>query len=130
MAYSSFVPNLIPIWSQSHGLIQLIQKYFLGHSSVSRIKQNSSIQRFPCGSKICLTTPNEILELLRQKTAGFDLSLLKQPAHTLRGPLSKAINNNLWQGVPPDDTKIALVSSLDKGTSKNNEISNFKPVII
>ena len=44
--------------------------------------------------------------------------------------LTKAINNSLLQGVSPDDTKIALVPSLDKGISKKNESSNFRPVSI
>ena len=40
----------------------------------------------------------------------------------------KAINNNVLQGVFSDDSKIALVSPIVKGTSKKTEISNFIPV--
>ena len=40
----------------------------MGHSSISRIKQNSSIQRFPCDHEICVTTPTEILKLLKEIT--------------------------------------------------------------
>ena len=30
----------------------------------------------------------------------------------------------------PDDAKISMVSPFDKGTSKKNDISNFRPVSI
>ena len=46
--------------------IELIKQSFLDHSSISRIKQKSSIQRFTCGNEIYLTTPNEILKLLKK----------------------------------------------------------------
>ena len=76
MAYSSFAPGLIPILPQSHGLIQLIKQSFLDHASASRIKQNSSIQRLPCGNKISLTTPNEILKLLKEIDTKKDCKLI------------------------------------------------------
>ena len=44
-------------------------------------------------------------------------------------PITDA-DNSLLQGVFPDDAKIALVSPLDKGTSKRYEIFNFRPVSI
>ena len=50
--------------------------------------------------------------------------------HVLYEPLSKAINNSLWQDVSLNDPKIPLVSPLDKGTSKKNEISSSRTVII
>ena len=37
-------------------------------------------------------------------------------------------NNSLSKGVFPDDAKIAMVSPLDKGTSNENDLSNFRPV--
>ena len=74
----------------------------MGHSSISCIKQNSSIQRFPCGDEICLTTPNEILKFLKEKRT-------KNTAHVLCSPLSKAINNSLLQGAFPDDAKISFL---------------------
>ena len=53
--------------------IELIRQSFMNHSSISRIKQNSPIQCFPCGNEICLMTPNEILKLFKKidtKTVG------------------------------------------------------------
>ena len=44
---------------------------------------------------------------------------------SLCSPLSKAIINSL-QGYFPDDVKIALLSPFHKGTSKNNEIPDFR----
>ena len=44
--------------------------------------------------------------------------------------ISHAINNSLLHGFFPDYAKNALVSPLDKGTSKKNEISNFQQVRI
>ena len=44
--------------------------------------------------------------------------------------ISHAINNSLLHGFFPDYPKNALVSPLDKGTSKKNEISNFQQVRI
>lgn len=46
--------------------IALIQKPLFDHSSISRIKRNSSIQRFFFGDEICLTIPNELLKLLKE----------------------------------------------------------------
>ena len=58
-------------------VIELIKQSFLGHSIISRIKQNSSIRHFCCGNEICLTTPNEILKFLKEtvtkQTSGFDM---------------------------------------------------------
>ena len=45
-------------------------------------------------------------------------------------PLSNAINNSLSEGIFPGDAKIVMVSSLDKGTSNKNVISNFRSVSI
>ena len=48
-------------------VIELIKQIYFGegnHLSVSRNKQNSSTQRFPCGNENCLTTANEVLKLL------------------------------------------------------------------
>ena len=44
--------------------------------------------------------------------------------------MSHAINNSLLQGFFPYYAKNALVSPLDKGTSKKNEISHFQQVRI
>ena len=43
-----------------------MKQSFWGHSSVNRIKQNSSIQRFPCGHEISVTTPTDLLKLLKR----------------------------------------------------------------
>ena len=57
--------------------IELIKQFCLCHSSITRIKQNSSIQHFPCGNEICLTTLNEILKLSKEidtkQTLGSDI---------------------------------------------------------
>ena len=113
----------------------------MGHSSINRIKPDFSSKilqfNFFCVNEICLTNPNEIWKVLKEidtkKTVGFDIippKLVKIAVHVLCSPLSKAINNSLLQGIFPDDTKIALVSPFDKGTSKKNKISNFRPVSI
>lgn len=46
--------------------IELIKQSFSDHSSIRCIKQNSSIPRFCCSNEIWLTTPNEILKLLKK----------------------------------------------------------------
>ena len=38
--------------------------------------------------------------------------------------------NSLPEAFSQDDDKIALVSPLDRGTSKNNDISNGRPISI
>ena len=45
-------------------------------------------------------------------------------------PLSNAINNSLSKDIFPDDVKITMVSLLDKGNFKKNDMSNFRPVSI
>ena len=84
--------------------IALIQKPILDHSSISRIKQNSSIQGFFFGDEICLTIPNELLKLLKEidtkKTLrwfhlGFEMippRFVKIAGHVLWSPYSKVIN--------------------------------------
>ena len=52
--------------------------------------------------------------------------LVKIAAQVSCSPLSKATSNN----VVPGDAKFALVSALDKGPCKKNEISNFRPVSV
>ena len=52
---------------------------------------------------------------------------MKLLAEILSTPLSCAINNNLKNGVFPDDAKIASVIILEKGKPNKNEISNFRP---
>ena len=62
-------------------------------------------------------------EIDTKKNVGFVMispKLVKIAAYVLCIPLSKAIKNNLWQCVFPDDAKIAFVSPLDKDTSKKN----------
>lgn len=109
----------------------------MGHLNISYIKRNSSIKLFSCGNEICLTNTNGILKLLieidTKKSVGFDmipLKLVKIAVHVLCSPLCKDIYNSLSEGLFPDDTEIALVFSLDKGTSKKNKISNFRPASI
>ena len=58
------------------------------------------------------------------------LKLAKIASSVLYQTLSNAINNNLPKGIFPDDARIALISLLEKGTSKENDISNFWPVSI
>ena len=43
-------------------------------------------------------------------------------------PLSNAISNGFPKSIFPDNAEIAMVLPLDKGTSKKNDISNFRPV--
>ena len=72
-------------------------------------------------------------EIDAKNTVGIDMiptNSVKIAVHVLCSPLFKAIINSLLQGVFPNDAKIALVSPLDKGTSKKNEISNFRSVSI
>ena len=108
----------------------------MGHLSISCLKRNSSIKSFSCGNEICLNT-NGILKLLREidtkKSVGFDMippKLVKIAVHVLCSPLCKDIYNSRLEGLFPDDTEIALVFSLDKGTSKKNKTSNFRPASI
>ena len=56
--------------------------------------------------------------------------LKKIAASVLCQSLSNAISNSLSKGIFPDDVKIAMVSPLGNGTSKENDISNFRPVSI
>ena len=112
--------------------VELIKQSFLGHSSVSRIKQNLSVQRFPCCNEICLTTPHKILKLLieieTKKTVSFDMipsRILKIAAHVLCGPLAKAINNKLLQGdnnIFDTDQGIELIKQLFLGHSSFSHI--------
>ena len=53
------------------------------------------------------------------------LKLAKIASSVLYQTLSNAINNNLPKGIFPDDARTALISLLEKGTSKENDISNF-----
>ena len=53
------------------------------------------------------------------------LKLVKIASSVLYQTLSNAINNNLPKGIFPDDARTALISLLEKGTSKENDISNF-----
>lgn len=39
------------------------------------------------------------------------------------------LNKSLSKGLFPDDAKIALIVSLDEGTSKKKDISNFRRAI-
>ena len=98
------VAHLNNIFDTDQESVQASFNHYLGsaHSSISHIKRNSSIQCFFCGNEICLTTPNEILKLLREidteKTISFDMirsKLIKIAAHVLCSPLSKAVNNSL-----------------------------------
>ena len=54
---------------------------FLGHSSITCIKQNSSVYHFPYLNVACLTNPNETLKLLKERDTkmaiGFDMILSK-----------------------------------------------------
>ena len=79
----------------------------------------------------CGTNPEKITELLSgldiEKAVGFDMTLpkfVKIAASVLCQPLSNAINSSLSKGTFPGNTKIAMVSPLDKVTSIKN-ISNF-----
>ena len=56
--------------------------------------------------------------------------LVKIAASVLCQHLSHAINNSLSKDISPDNTKIAMVSLLGKGTSYKNDILNFRPVSI
>ena len=51
--------------------------------------------------------------------------LIKMAVNILCQPLSNAINNSLSKGIFPDDIKITMVSLLDKGNFKKNDMSNF-----
>ena len=84
----------------------------------------------------CGTNPEKITELLSgldiEKAVGFDMTLpkfVKIEASVLCQPLSNAINSSLSKGTFPGNTKIAMVSPLDKVTSIKN-ISNFWSVSI
>ena len=84
----------------------------------------------------CGTNPEKITELLSgldiEKAIGFDMTLpkfVKIAASVLCQPLSNAINSSLSKGTFPGNTKIAMVSPLDKVTSIKN-ISNFWSVSI
>ena len=77
------------------------------------------------------------MKLLREidtkKSVGFDMippKLVKIAVHVLCSSLCKDIYNSRLEGLFPDDTEIALVFSLDKGTSKKNKTSNFRPASI
>ena len=56
--------------------------------------------------------------------------LIKIAASVLCQPLPNSINNSLSKDIFPDDAKIVMVSSLNKGTYNKNDISNFGPVSI
>ena len=123
--------------SDTRQAIYLIVQSYLDHSSINRIKTTSKnqISSITSSSNACGTNPEEIFELLSaldiKKAVGFDmipLKLVKIAASVLCQPLSIAINNSLSKGIFPDDAKIAMVSPLDKGTSNENDISNFRPV--
>ena len=102
-----------------------VQQY-LDHSNINRIKITSKI-RSPLlnflknfganAEKIC-----KILSVIyTQKTVGFGMippKLFKMAESVLFQPLSNEINNSLSKDNFLDDAKIALVSPLDKGTSK------------
>ena len=85
----------------------------------------------------CGTNPEKITELLSgldiEKAVGFDMTspkFVKIAASVLCQPLSNAINSSLSKGTFPGNTKIAMVSPLDKGTSIKNVISDFWSVSI
>ena len=42
--------------------------------------------------------------------------------------LTTAINSNIESSVFPENTKLTIVVSLDKGKPERNGISNFRPV--
>ena len=56
--------------------------------------------------------------------------LVKIAASVLCQPLSNAGNNSLSKVIFPGESKITMVSPLDKVTSNKNDISNFRPVSI
>ena len=66
-----------------------------------------------------------------KKATGVDkitTKLVKLSTNILSEPLTKTINDSLTMGNFPDATKIAAVSSIDKGTDNKNSISNFRTV--
>ena len=56
--------------------------------------------------------------------------LVKTAASALCPPLLNAINNSLTNDIFPEDAEIAMVSPLDKSTSKKNDMPNFRRVSI
>lgn len=42
--------------------------------------------------------------------------------------LSNAVSDSLLKSIFPEDAKIKMVSSLDKGASKKDDILNYRPV--
>ena len=125
--------------SDTRQAIYLIIQSYLDHSSINHIKTTSKnqISSITSSSNVCATIQEEIFGPLSaldiKKSVGFDMippKLLKIAASVLWQPLSNAINNSLSKGIFPDDVKIAMVSSLDKGTSNKNDISKFRPVSI
>ena len=116
-------------------ITEILSKRHLEKSQVIKATFKIQIPSITSSSNVCETNPEEIFELLSavdtKKALGFDMippKLVKMAASVLCQPLSNAINNNLLNGIFPDDAKIAMVSRLDRGTSENNNISNFCPV--
>ena len=56
--------------------------------------------------------------------------VLKLTADFLSNSLSDSINISLTSWIFPGATKIAAVSSIDKGTDNKNIVSNFRPVSV
>ena len=112
----------------------IVVQLYLDHSSISHIKTNSKnqIPSITSSNSFCGTNAEEIFKLLSaldtKKAVDFDIippKHVKMAASVSCQPLSNAINNSLSNGIFPDNSQIAMVSPLDKGTSKINDISNF-----
>ena len=70
---------------------------FSDHSCISHVKQNSPIQRFTCGTKICFNDSKWMSQLLKvidtKRIVGFDMippKLVKVDVHVLCNSLTKA----------------------------------------
>ena len=74
-----------------------------------------------------------LIEIDNKQAVEFEIifyKLFEIAGHVLCSSLSKCIKNSLLQDVFLDDAQIALVSLIDNGTSKINEISTFRPISI
>ena len=117
----------------------LIDQSYLDHSSIKRIKtmtknQIPSLQLLAMFvGQIQKKYLNIWVYLTQKMLLVFDMippKLAKMAASALRQALSNTMNNRLSNGILPENAKITMVSRLDKGTSKKNDISIFRPVSI
>ena len=113
--------------------IELIIKFFENHSSNCKIKEHCSNNQATMPS-LSLTTPEDIKKLLGAKNSNkavrFDnipFKLVKLDLETLATPLLHAVNNSILKGVFQSQAKIVVVSSLDKVSSDENSILNYRP---